>query len=677
MALHVKPETGAGPTAPAEKPPESPLTFSQWLVAVLLGIFFLGLTALAVRHVELVTGRYVTTGVPPVPAVAALLVLVLAGALLRKLSPRVGFNLALDRRQILLVFSMMCIGVVVNGQYAVRAFLPHLVSLQYWPSRNNSSLARWVEYLPAWYAPADAEALRRYFEGARGAGVPWHLWAVPLLRWSLFFLAVFVVAWSIAALVRRQWIHYERLSFPQLYLPLAVTGESAFDGRPLWRHPFLWCGIGAAALFNGINIAHALNPSIPAPGFVYRFSGQFPNVPWTPFNTLMLFYMLEAIGFGYFLPLEISFSTWFFYLALKFVAVAGLSAGYEAPGFPFMQDQSAGAYLGAAALLLYGARRHLAGTLRRAFAPGGGAHTAEEREEKAALFVLLGGVIFVLGWFWISGFSLLIAAPFLGVLLCFVLVYTRLRAETGVPFEFIYPYGLPKEMVVNWFTPRGILDTGGPRTWVVFSSFAWLSRHHYAQAMGAYTIDAMKLADESRVQRRWFYAALVVALVCGLALAFWSQVEAFYAVGANMAGGTGREYRASVALQEYQRMATLATTSPPQNGDRLGAQVLGAGFALLLGLLRMVFVRSPFHPLGYILATAYGDHTTIFFPMLAAWVCKSLVLKAGGLPLYRRFIPFFLGLIIGHYLIGGIFWPVFSLTLAPEARQSYHIYFGG
>jgi hypothetical protein len=82
-------------------------------------------------------------------------------------------------------------------------------------------------------------------------------------------------------------------------------------------------------------------------------------------------------------------------------------------------------------------------------------------------------------------------------------------------------------------------------------------------------------------------------------------------------------------------------------------------------------------PLGYLLATAYGDHTTLFFPMLVAWTAKSLVLRAGGLRFYRAGIPFFLGLILGTYVITGIFWPLFSLTLAPEASQSFHIYLGG
>jgi hypothetical protein len=681
MALQTGTEQAVAPAATPEKPPQPPLTLRQWLAAVAVSLFFIGLTAVAVRYVELVTGRYVTTGVPPVPAVAALLILAALRALLPRLPGPLARRLVPDRRQTMLIYSMVCVGVVLNGQYMVRAFLPHLISLQYWQSHNNAALSRWVQYLPDWYAPADTEALRRYFEGSQSGAVPWGLWIAPLLRWSLFLTALFVVAVSLTALMRRQWVHHERLSFPLLYLPLSLTSESQaalLGGKPLFRNPLLWCGLGAAALFNGFNIGHALNPVIPAPGFYYSFRAQFPDRPWTPFNTVMLFYMLEAIGFGYFIPLEVSFSAWFLYLAEKLVAVGGLAAGYDLPGFPYMQEQSAGAYLGVTALLLYGARKHLVLIARRAFGFAPPGRTAEEREERTALWALLGGLLFLMGWAWVSGFSLLIAVPFFGVLLCFTLVYARLRAETGVPFGFVYPYGLPKEMVVNAFTARGVLDAGGFRTWVVFSSLAWLSRHHYTEELAAYSTDGMKLAEETRTERRWYYAALGVALAAGLAMAFWSHLGAFYAVGANLAGGGGRqEYRASVALQEYQQMALRATTSVPRDDARLAAEILGAAGAVLLGTLRAVWVRSPFHPLGYILATAYGDHTTIFFPMLVAWFCKSLVIKAGGLPLYRQFIPFFVGLIVGHYLVGGIFWPLLCLTLAPEASQSYHLYFGG
>jgi hypothetical protein len=567
---------------------------------------------------------------------------------------------------------MMTVGVFLGGSYSLRAFLPLIAGIFYWPE-----LAVYRDYFPLWYAPTDAEALRDYFQGGR-TGVPWSLWAPPLLRWGAFFLAIFILGGSLVALFRKQWVEHERLSFPLLYLPLTLSADEGSAGSSILRGPFLWAGIGIAALFNAFNIGHALNPTIPKPGFYYSFSGQFPDAPYRPFDSVILFFMLEAIGFGYFVPLEISFSTWFFYLAEKLFAVAGLGAGYQDPGFPYLQDQSAGAYLGVGALLLFGARRHLAGVFRRAFGFEPGGDASEARQERAAVAGFLGSIVFILGWWWYAGFSMAVAVPFLALLLCFTLVYARLRAESGVPSEFAYPYGLPHGMLANWFTVRGLIDAGGMRSWVLLSNSSWLSRHHTMFGLAAYQADALKIAGETRMRWSWMYGALLAAFVAGMTFMLWAHLDTYYHMGSNVSGGNlSGEFRAKVALQEYQRMTALAGSAPERDMGHVGANLFGAGFALFLGVVRSYFVKSPFHPLGYILATAYGDAATNFFPMLIAWACKAMILKAGGLPLYRRFMPLFLGLIIGHFLIGGILWPLLSLLLAPEASQSYHLYFGG
>src|SRR5262249_57017839 len=148
----------------------------RYLAAVATGLAGIAIAALVIRHTELVTGRYLSAGVPPTLAFAWLMV----PAGLRPAMNGVRPGLALDRQQALLVYAMMTVGVVLLGQYVVRAFLPHLVSLQYWSARY-SALGKFRAYLPPGYAPDDPLAIRQYFEGSRGAGVPWRLWAAPLL----------------------------------------------------------------------------------------------------------------------------------------------------------------------------------------------------------------------------------------------------------------------------------------------------------------------------------------------------------------------------------------------------------------------------------------------------------------------------------------------------------------
>jgi hypothetical protein len=525
------------PERKAEAAPSSPARFAA---AVALGLVFIAAVNVAVRNAELVTGRYVAGGVPPIAAFGALLILLGLRAPLR----RIGLDVTRD--QLLIVYSMVALGTFLSGAYAVRAFLPHLVSLQYW-GRSRPELARFAPYLPSWLAPSDAAAIRDYFRGNHGRGVPWALWLGPLAAWLAFWCALFGAAGCLMLLFRRQWLQHERLSFPLLTLPLALTtGGLRFGHRPLLRDPLLWLGIGLAVLFDGLNIGHALRPTLPAPGFYFRLT-DISDRPWTPFNSITLFFMLEAIGFGYFVPLEISFSMWFFYLLEKLFAVSALAAGNDTPGLPFLQQQSAGAYLAVGALLLFGARRHLTSLWRRAFHQSSRTASRQDREARFA-WIGLGTCVGFMLWFGArAGLSLGLALPYAALLGCFVLVYARLRAETGVPFEFIYPYGLPRELLTQGLAATGLLATTSPRSLTILSLLAWLSRHHAGNATAAYQIEALKLAEVGQIARRRLIIALTAAFVFAMVCAFWSHLSAYYDLGSNVAGG-GRHRPGRVPL---------------------------------------------------------------------------------------------------------------------------------
>jgi len=196
--------------------------------------------------------------------------------------------------------------------------------------------------------------------------------------------------------------------------------------------------------------------------------------------------------------------------------------------------------------------------------------------------------------------------------------------------------------------------------------------------IAAQEADGMKLADTSGGSRGRFFFALALALLVGVAAASWSHLHAYYDLGSNIAGGgDGQgEYRARVALQEFQNMAKQVAAPPLRDVTRLSYVGVGAVIAVGLAMLRRTWLGCPFHPLGFILATAYGDSSTFFFPMFVAWLLKWLLLRAGGLRAYRAGLPFFLGLIIGHFTLGGIIWPIMSLFLGPETSNGYHLYFG-
>ena len=61
------------------------------------------------------------------------------------------------------------------------------------------------------------------------------------------------------------------------------------------------------------------------------------------------------------MPLDLSFSCWFFYLFRKMQRVGGAIIGVRGlPGFPYDRQQSLGAYLGLAIFAVWASRKYLA-----------------------------------------------------------------------------------------------------------------------------------------------------------------------------------------------------------------------------------------------------------------------------------------------------------------------------
>jgi hypothetical protein len=86
--------------------------------------------------------------------------------------------------------------------------------------------------------------------------------------------------------------------------------------------------------------------------------------PWTPLDGLLIGILPLIIGLSFLLTREISFSLWAFYLLGKVEAIIGTGLGIgglrtatSPDAFPFPSLQTAGAYIGLAAVSIWVARR--------------------------------------------------------------------------------------------------------------------------------------------------------------------------------------------------------------------------------------------------------------------------------------------------------------------------------
>ena len=99
----------------------------------------------------------------------------------------------------------------------------------------------------------------------------------------------------------------------------------------------------------------------------------------------------------------------------------------------------------------------------------------------------------------------------------------------------------------------------------------------------------------------------------------------------------------------------------PKKTDWLELSFVGIG-TTLMGLL--IFMRYRFlwwrvHPLGYAMTTSWASFT-MWSSFFIGWFSKIVILRIGGIKLFRRFQPFFLGMVFGETMIGGV-WIIIGL----------------
>jgi hypothetical protein len=521
--------------------------------------------------------------------------------------------------------------------------------------------------LPPWYAPPAGDAIRRFFEGSFQGGVPWRVWALPLLGWGVFLFTLLLTLYALLALLRRAWMEEERLAYPIVQIPIRLISA---EGAPaLWRNSLFWIGFGLAAAFDGMNMLHAFSPSFPAAGIGFDLAESFANKPWNVLSPLWVSYRPEILGIGYLMPTDVLLTTWVSYLALCLsdVTRAAMGAQVQRTGYDY-QEMGLGAFLCLFALLLLRAAPTLKRSLAEAFRRGSPARSQDEPlSPRTAWSLVVGGPLVMLLWLKMAGLPLWAGGLHLFLLLVVAIVYARMRAETGTPMIYLFPVWQQQTALFNFFGSAPLAGGGGQGL-TILASLGGLSRGYYPEVC-AYGAEGMSLAAQARIPQRAVTRMFLGGVVFGLALGGFLYLRLAYRFGADQLGG---DYQMSLMRQQYTHAAQMLQSPVYPRHDLILQTFLGGWIVLGLNWFRQRFVGFPFHPMGFAMASSYGYH--LWAPFLAAWFFKTLILRWGGHSGYRRLLPLFLGIALGRYLFAGILWGLLGLTGNP-AVQSYHIHF--
>ena len=485
----------------------------------------------------------------------------------------------------------------------------------------------------------DPDAIKWFFEGLpKGMPLPWSKWITPLSLWFILIMSVYLLSIFIMALVSKRWIEDERLAYSLTIAPGKLLKKNG-NFPEIFRNKTFWAGMLLPVIVLSIKCLHTYFPLVPSlelNSSVKLFRGT---------SSLSFEVLFEVIGLIYFVSLDVSLSIWVFYLLLfmlsGFLNVTGISHASPEPwvfGGLATGYITMGAMLMMVFLMFWQERRFWKSALR---------------ERKNYPLVIPGAVCFLIiaGWLAFAGmkihhslvFTLLAFLTFVGI--------TRVICQAGTPYA--RSGAVPAGMTINIFGSES-LGPGGITTLGLTSPWACDLRTMVMASIANF----IKLGHIFRIHMKKLITAGIVAIVLGLAGSAWIVIVVAYRYGAINLGG----WQFTVYIP-YTVNWVKEYILHPYGFGRYQFSFMGMGGFLyvLFWFVRTKLPFFPMHPIGLAVASTVPIIFT-WFSIFLGWFLKFMILRYGGQKIYRNLQPFFIGMIAGAFLTGGIWMVIDFIT---------------
>lgn len=628
------------------------------VLVVLIGFAFVVIANLWVKQGALITlSCQVAMAVPPVPAIGVLLLLLPIIPLTRRFG--------IGRREVMAIYCFLTLAVALTSGAAMRFFLPALTTPSYFASPEND-FAQFLDYIPHWMVPHGETVIRDYFEGSPTGATPWTPWLGPLAIWMLFFACFFGFLICLAAVFRPVWEEGEHLAFPVAEVPLMMAGYRE-DTQMMWRDGIFWVGFGLVCIHHLLNILNAFNPAVTCLGMSTDLGALFQEWPLTALRPLLFRYYPFVFGVAYLMPTDIALSTVVFYFGyMKALALGGAMVGVNTPGFPFTMEHASGAFLGMALILAYGARHRFAEVFRRLSGAGNGSKLLP----LAMIACLVGIYIFCR----LSGMNTSLFVLFYALLIAFAISSTRIRTEGGFTSNWTFPLEQAQSALINFAGTDRLKAMAGMRGLTALTTQYYLTRGYMPQLM-AFMADAFKIGGQAKIATRRMAVLLLLAVIIGTGVSWWMHVSSAYQYGSNIleGGTTSGGARVLLMRRAYENLASWNVAREGPDRPRATAAIVGLIIVIGIAALRRAFLRFPLHPLGFLMCFT-GGGVNAWAPLLSIVIVKTIILRLGGMRLYRRLIPLFIGIAIGHFFAAGLVWSLIA-SFGGEGFNKYPVWF--
>jgi len=568
-------------------------------------------------------------------------VLALVNRSLRRRRPALAFSVG----EMLTVYVLLAVSTgLVSVVWDMGGALAGIISYPFWFASSSNGWADLLwPCLPEWLTVRTHSVLEGFYVGDSSA-YRWAIvkaWARPAFWWTTFVSALMWVCLCLNSVVRRRWADEEKLPFPMAMAPIQIADERF----GLLRSKLFWAAVVVCLTLEAWNAAGAYIPSLPRIPLYYRFFQYVANrPPWDsiPFPVMTL--SPWAFGLIYLIPLDMTFSLFFFDMLWNVEYVVSAWFGWNTQGlhhgFPYGQQQSAGGLLAIIAAFLWLDRRYFLQVIRRALSPRSalGDEHQEALSYRAALLGALAGAAYL--WWFLSraGMSRWVVPGFLVLYFAIALAISRLRAQVGPPSHSLAGM-MPNSFLITTLGTRAL----GARTMGVLGLL-----DPYLGMQGnnptPIQLEALKMAEGGRLERRRIAIAMALVVPLTVLCYFWVSIHYAYQLGM----GTGKVNREVVMSARYVITDMDAAIRYPGDPNVPTSLAMGFGFAFALVLmhLKLRFTWWPLHPAAFPLCLNWISEE-FMLPLFIVWVFKVLLLRYGGLRAHRTAVPLFLGLLVG------------------------------
>ncbi len=575
----------------------------------------------------------------------------------------------LRNKELLFVFVLGWIGFMVPTYGMSNYLVGMMATAEYYATPENQWRELIFPHLPDWLIITNEQnANQDYYWGLpAGAPIPWAAWIIPVFWWLSLFAGLLAVGTCYVILLRKQWAEHERLAYPlaQTAVVMTETPDDAENVLPSIMRNRLFIA-GAAITFSLMawnTVSYWTQwTSFPIDA-KYVVNLEFGHA----FPAHVIRMNVLSFAFSYFINADILFSVWLFQiintLEQGVLARIGVTAesGTVIPG-GLVAVQFIGGMIAFSLWGIWTARRHLATVWRHVL---GRATNLRDEDEflsyRTALVTGVCGLIYVAWWLHSAGMSFPVIAVFLVLLFLFYFAMCRVMAEAGLVFldlpinAHVFTIGMIGSASLSHqnLTALG-LGHAFARNWKTFPMIIPSQVARLKSELGV------------RGPTLYFWSAVAFGLsaISALGLTAYS--------GYRLGGATG--FHADIAGHPgfYNQIVSWMKNSTSISSGEVSFLIFGMAIVTAMIAARYIFSWWPISPIGFVVA-AGGPVRHAFFPVFVAWLLKTILIRVGGMRLYRDVQPLIIGILVG-YVLGASIAILADLLYFPGAVHDPHFF---